>query len=129
MSEIWNFSRPCYRIISRYFSPEPVFSSRIDSSGDSVPSASSLRSAATIAAPSGQMNMPSKEGDGAHVRQDFFFADGDRATAAFSERLQYEVVADCGGNTDARCEGVRVLPRLGELCTFVEGADYGRAAL
>ena len=46
---------------SRYFRPEPVFSNRIRSLDDKTPLLSSLPAAATVAAPSGQMNIPSKE--------------------------------------------------------------------
>ena len=45
---------------SKYFSPEPVFSSSIRWSAPSCSVASSFSRAAAVAAPSGQMNIPSR---------------------------------------------------------------------
>ena len=44
---------------SRYFNPDPVFSSSILWSAPSCSAANSFSSAAAVAAPSGQMNIPS----------------------------------------------------------------------
>ena len=55
-------SQSCAPVVytsSRYFSPEPVFRSSIRWSAPSCSAASSFSSAAAVAAPSGQMNIPS----------------------------------------------------------------------
>src|ERR1051325_1761884 len=63
-----------------------------------------------------------------NLAEHFIVRNAERTAFAFSKRLQHQEIGDCLGHTQARRDGVRVLPRLRRFPAFVEGSNDGRTA-